>query len=130
MKELDVRHFKLLNGDDIIALVADKNDDNIVVERPVVVSNTLLGGFQFAPWFPFSNNKNYKILKSSIVEHVGVAEEVKETYVKFALKLKEKITMPSTKTDEELLAEYEDKLINEMAEEGFIPEDKTKKTIH
>ena len=28
------------------------------------------------------------------------------------------------------LEEYDDKLINQMAEEGFIPEDKTKKTIH
>ena len=38
--------------------------------------------------------------------------------------------MPSTKTDEELLEEYEDNLITQMAEEGFIPEDKTNKTIH
>ncbi len=131
MKELDIRHFKLINGDDIIGLVADRNDDNIIVERPLVVSATLLGGFQFQPWFPFSDNKNFKIMKSNIIEHVGVADDVKETYVQFALKIKEKITAPTKfKSDEEILADYEDRLINQMAEEGIIPEDSTKKTIH
>ena len=35
MEGLNIRHFKLLNGEEIIALLAVKNDDNFIIERPV-----------------------------------------------------------------------------------------------
>ena len=44
MEDLNIRHFKLVNGEDIIAIVSSKNKDNWLVERPVVVVNGLLGG--------------------------------------------------------------------------------------
>ena len=127
MQELNIRHFKLMNGDDIIGLVAVKNDDNFIVERPVSIHANLLGGFQFTPWFPFSESKQFKIMKSNIIQHVPIAEDVKENYVQFALKLDE-VRKPVTKSDQEILEEYEDEIINRYAEEGVpIPE---KKTIH
>ena len=127
MQELNIRHFKLMNGDDIIGLVAVKNDDNYIVERPVSIQSNLLGGFQFTPWFPFSESKQFKIMKSNIIQHVPIAEDVKENYVQFALKLDE-VRKPVTKSDQEILEEYEDQIINKYAEEGVpIPE---KKTIH
>jgi len=127
MQELNIRHFKLMNGDDIIGLVAVKNDDNFIVERPVRVQANVLGGFQFTPWFPFSDSKQFKILKSNIIQHVSIAEEVKENYVQFALKL-DNLSKPDTRTDQEILEEYEDELVNRYADEGVpLPE---KKTIH
>ena len=127
MQELNIRHFKLMNGDDIIGLVAVKNDDNYIIERPVSINANLLGGFQFSPWFPFSDSKQFKIMKSNIIQHVPIAEDVKENYVQFALKLDE-VRKPVTKSDQEILEEYEDQIINKYAEEGVpIPE---KKTIH
>jgi hypothetical protein len=127
MDELNIRHFKLLNGEDIVGLVAVKNDDNFIVERPVSVNTNLLGGFQFSPWFPFSEAKQFKILKANIIQHVPVANEVKNTYVQFALKM-EKAVIPESKSDLEILEEYENDLINQYADEGVpIPE---KKTIH
>lgn len=127
MQELNIRHFKLMNGDDIIGLVAVKNDDNYIIERPVSINANLLGGFQFSPWFPFSDSKQFKIMKSNIIQHVPIAEDVKENYVQFALKLDE-VRKPVTKSDQEILEEYEDEIINRYAEEGVpIPE---KKTIH
>ena len=127
MQELNIRHFKLMNGDDIIGLVAVKNDDSYIIERPVLINANLLGGFQFSPWFPFSESKQFKIMKSNIIQHVPIAEDVKENYVQFALKLDE-VRKPVTKSDQEILEEYEDEIINRYAEEGVpIPE---KKTIH
>ena len=35
MEGLNIRHFKLMNGEEIIGLVAIKNDDNFIIERPV-----------------------------------------------------------------------------------------------
>ena len=78
---LNIRHFKLMNGEEIIGLLAIKNDDNYIIERPVRINPSLLGGIQFSAWFPFSEDKQFKVLKSSIIQHVPIAESIKDTYV-------------------------------------------------
>ena len=103
---LNIRHFKLMNGEEIIGLLAIKNDDNYIIERPVRINPSLLGGIQFSAWFPFSEDKQFKVLKSSIIQHVPIAESIKDTYVNFALKMDAPITVPDTTTDQELLEEY------------------------
>jgi len=123
---LNIRHFKLMNGEEIIGLLAIKNDDNYIIERPVRINPSLLGGIQFSAWFPFSEDKQFKVLKSSIIQHVPIAESIKDTYVNFALKMDNPISPPDTRTDEELLKEYEDSLNSDYAD--LIPD--AKRTIH
>jgi hypothetical protein len=129
MEGLNIRHFKLMNGEEIIGLLAVKNDDNFIIERPVRLNPGLMGGIQFTAWFPFSEAKQFKVLKSSIIQHVPIAESIKDTYVNFALKMDKPISVPDTRTDQELLEEYENRLINEYADEG-IPDLDKKRTIH
>lgn len=131
MEGLNIRHFKLMNGEEIIGLVAVTNDDNFIIERPVRLNPGMLGGVQFSAWFPFSDMKSFKVLKSSIIQHVPIAETIKETYVQFALKMDKPIQQIQTKSDAELLEEYENRLVNEYAEDG-IPSAETDKdyTIH
>ena len=76
MEGLNIRHFKLMNGEEIIGLVAIKNDDNFIIERPVRLNPSMLGGVQFVAWFPFSDAKQFKVFKSSILQHVPVAESI------------------------------------------------------
>lgn len=123
---LNIRHFKLMNGEEIIGLLAIKNDDNYIIERPVRINPSLLGGIQFSAWFPFSEDKQFKVLKSSIIQHVPIAESIKDTYVDFALKMDKPISPPDTRTDEELLKEYEDNLSSDYAD--LIPD--AKRTLH
>lgn len=133
IKELNIRHFKLINGEDIIALCSVKNDDSYIIERPLVVSSNLIGGFQFIPWFPFSENKAFKVLKNRIVSHVQVAEDVKEAYVDFALKLNERRRpVPSAKSDSQIMKELEETLLDRYDEERstFAEEDDKEYTIH
>tara|TARA_Y100001938_G_C7956130_1_gene361808 strand:- start:69 stop:458 length:390 start_codon:yes stop_codon:yes gene_type:complete len=129
MEGLNIRHFKLMNGEEIIGLVAVKNVDNYIVERPVRLHPSMLGGMQFTAWFPFSDAKQFKIRMSDIIQHVPVAETIKETYVQFALKMDKPIQAIQTKSDQEILEEYENRLINEYAEEG-IPDLDKKRTLH
>ena len=129
MEGLNIRHFKLMNGEEIIGLVANKNEDNYIIERPVKLNPSMLGGIQFQAWFPFSNSKMFKIRMSDIIQHVPVAETIKETYVQFALKMDKPIQAIQTKSDQEILEEYENRLINEYAEEG-IPDLDKKRTLH
>ncbi len=127
MEQLNIRHFKLMNGEDIIALLAHSNDDNLILERPVKLNPSLLGGTQFSSWFPFSESKQFKVLKTAIIQHVPIAESIKDTYVNFALKMDQPISMPQTKTDEELFDEYERSLNTDYADD--IPEDSAKDRI-
>lgn len=85
LQELNIRQFKLVSGESIIALVSHDNANNYVIERPVVVYANMVGGYQFADWFPFSKQKVYSLAKFNIVGDVSVIEDVKATYIKFAL---------------------------------------------
>ena len=40
MEGLNIRHFKLMNGEEIVGLVANKNEDNYIIERPVKLRHT------------------------------------------------------------------------------------------
>ena len=132
MEGLNIRHFKLMNGEEIIGLVAIKNDDNFIIERPVKLNPSVLGGIQFVAWFPFSEAKQFKVFKNNIIQHVPIAETIKDTYVNFALKIDNPIQTVQTKTDQELLQEYESRLATGTDlydEEPLIELDK-KRTLH
>ena len=130
MEGLNIRHFKLMNGEEIIGLVAVKNTDNYIVERPVRLNPSMLGGIQFQAWFPFSDAKQFKIRMSDIIQHVPVAETIKETYVQFALKMDKPVESVQTKSDQEILEEYENRLANDMYEDGLPEELDKKRTLH
>ena len=86
-EEVQIRHFKLINGDQIIAAVNSKNKDNWFLGTPVQVSNALLGGFSFSPWFPFSKEDNYKVKFHNVVQSTQADNDIKEAYIKFVLSL-------------------------------------------
>ena len=134
MDKLNIRHFKLVNGDEIIGLVAVKNDDSYLVERPFSVSNNILGGFQLSPWFTLSENKTFKIMKEHIVNHVMVAEDVKGVYVEYALKIDERrVPIKKPRSNEQIMEELEQTLIDRYDEERQYlepEEDIEKKIIH
>ena len=130
MEGLNIRHFKLMNGEEIISLVAVKNKDNYIIERPVRLNPGMLGGIQFQAWFPFSDAKQFKLRMSDIIQHVPVAETIKETYVQFALKMDKPVQSIQTKSDQEILEEYENRLANELYEDGLPEELDKKRTLH
>ena len=109
MEELNIRNFKLINGDSIIALVSNDNRDNYMVERPVSVYSTMIGGYQFSPWFPFSDQKRYSIDKHNIMGSSSVVDSIKKEYIKYALSAQEAFEPP----------ERQDTLLNRITDEIF-----------
>tara|TARA_B100000287_G_scaffold269715_1_gene253850 strand:+ start:694 stop:1095 length:402 start_codon:yes stop_codon:yes gene_type:complete len=128
---LKIRHFKLVNGEEIVAFVKDKDDGTFTVERPYVVKNNLIGGFAFLPWFPFSSQKLFKIKYESILHHVEIDEDIKQEYIKLATGALKPRPKPPLISDEQMMAELED-YINETYDElePVLPEDPKKETIH
>ena len=131
MDKLNIRHFKLVNGDEIIGLVAVKNDDNFIVEQPVAIGTNLVGGYSFTPWFPFSEHKNYKIEFTHIVNHVQVAPDVKQAYVDFVLNLdKRRIPIKQPRYSAQIMDELEEKLLKKYEEERYLMDEEEDITIH
>ena len=129
IQSLNIRHFKLVNGDEIVALVSVKNDNSWVLERPLVVSSNILGSYQFSPWFPFSEAKVFKILKNHIIQHVPISDKAKESYVKLALSAQQSVP-ERQRSEQEILAEYEQQLIEKYSDDGVDIDPDVPETIH
>jgi hypothetical protein len=83
IKNIDIRHFKLTSGEDLICYVQSTTEHAFIVERPAAVK-TRNGTFTFDDWFPFSDKKIFKIMKRFIINHVEVVNETKESYIKYS----------------------------------------------
>ena len=89
MADVNIRQFKLMNGDEIIGLVANNNETNYVLDRPfkVIVNPIKTDAFNLVPWFDLSLSTVFTIDKSMVVAHAIVADSIKETYIKFSVQL-------------------------------------------
>ena len=112
MENLNIRNFKLINGDNIIALISVNNRDHYLVERPVAVYITALGGYQFQPWCPFSDRTIYSIDKHNIISDSNVIDNIKAEYIKYALAWQERI--PGPETQESLLKKLTKKIADRV----------------
>ena len=101
VKDLAIRQFKLMNGDEIIGLVANHNETNFVVDRPFRVQSNKHNNdaYQLVPWFDLSLSNTFTIDKSMVVAHADVATSIKETYLKFAISLDKELTEPVDDND-------------------------------
>jgi hypothetical protein len=125
-EDMNIRHFKLINGDNILALVHKKEQGRVIVERPVIVTETIIGSYSLRPWFSFSSQTLYTILDSDIMAHVLIDEDVKHTYLKA-------VTTPMSPADIRSVDELSDELERYMSEtlEDILPSDTIpKKTYH
>ena len=113
MDKLNIRQFKLQNGEEIIALVSQKSDDSFIVERPFLIKSNVVGGYMFLPWFPFSSQRIFKIANENIMHHVELDEGIKTEYIKMAAELNMK---PRLKLDRSLIEELTE-FLNEHSEE-------------
>lgn len=121
IKEVDIRHFKLTNSEDIICYVQSSNEHAFIVERPAVVQVSQDGMFTFGDWFPFSDKKVFKIMKRFVINHTEVVEETKESYIKYSCQ--ELIRSEFSRHDDELEGER-------TLEDDTNDEEDTKPTYH
>ena len=129
MEDLNIRHFKLTSGEELIGLVQHSDENAFVLERPVQVKMNNLGMYMYSPWFPFSNKKIFKLFKRHVVNHVEIADDSKQHYINYNVSEKKDMTSFNDmveKIAEEYQAsmEYDDYDL----QDNITPE--PKKTIH
>ena len=130
-EKINIRQFKLMNGEEIVAHVMQKDPEGYVIERPLRVLSNFIGGYTFQRWFPFSSQKIYKILNMNIIYHVEIDENIKHEYLKAASNLPNpRLQM---KSDEDILEQFEDFLEDYQSDLEPNPwpvEEKGKKILH
>ena len=119
MKDINIRHFKLTSGEELIGLVQHSDENAFVLERPVQVKLNSLGMYMYSPWFPFSDKKIFKLFKRHIINHVEIEDESKKHYINFSVKGKNETTPSFNDVVEQVLKErlndpfLEDDLLDE-----------------
>lgn len=127
MDNLNIRQFKLINGEDVIGVLNVRNDDNYIIERPVVLLPNLLGNMQFAHWFPLSSQKVFKLYKNRVVHHVPIDEYLHKTYIDFVLNTKRpEYKLQTVKEAVQDMVTRE----RELIEEDYLDVPEPKETIH
>lgn len=107
--KLDIRHIKMINGDEILALINQNNADNYLIERPVLVNQNMLGNYSLTPWFPFTKSSLFKIFKNRVIASTRIDESVQQNYINFVLsKDQPEVQIQS---DSELIDKYRDMLM-------------------
>lgn len=113
--KLDIRHIKMINGDEILALINQNNADNYLIERPVLVNQNMLGNYSLTPWFPFTKSSLFKIFKNRIIASTKIDESVQQNYINFVLsKNQPEVQIQS---DSELIDKYRDMLMKGQPDE-------------
>ena len=131
--DISVRQFKLYSGEDVIALVNKVDGENYIVERPFKLIQNLVGQYQLTPWFQFSDQTLFKILRSRIIHSAEISAEIREAYISIASQ-KRTLETPVGDSDSEGLEEYVKMLrdidpTNDM-EEPSVDDDTKERTIH
>lgn len=103
--EAQIRHFKLLNGDDVIAFLTTNNSDNYIIEEPLLLVQNMTGNYHFTKWFPLSPQKSFKLYKTRVMQHVPVYEDISEAYIKYLMNHRQSDEGPKVQTYKELLTE-------------------------
>ena len=119
--KINVRQFKLLNGEEIIALVNQKESGYYIVERPFLIRSNIVGGFLFMPWFPFSSQKIFKLARENILHHVEIDEDMKTEYIRLAADGNTRPKMNIKPPHQSVLDDLTD-YINDTFEEDFGPD--------
>lgn len=132
MEDLNIRHFKLTSGEELISLVQYSDENAFVLERPVQVKLNSLGMYMYSPWFPFSDKKIFKLFKRHIVNHVEIEEDSKKHYINYSVNGVKEETPSFNEIVEKVLKEQQlqfddDPLLDYEQNE---PEPEPKKTIH
>jgi len=88
MKELndvDIRHFKLSSGDEIISYVSKEEDNAVYLKKPFQIHSGLVDAnstsYYFTDWLPMSDTSICALSKLHIITFVECDTDVKEKYI-------------------------------------------------
>ena len=91
LKDVNIQHFRLADGIEIVAYVNSTEDGYLLVERPmeIVLANTTNGmsTYFFSKFMPLAESEDFvRVNKRSIIALSSVSDDLKERYIRSAIK--------------------------------------------
>ena len=85
LRDVDIRHFKLSSGDEIISFVSKEEDNAVYLNRPFKIHSGFVDAnatqYYFTDWLPMSTSSMCALSKLHIVTFVECDNDVKEKYI-------------------------------------------------
>ena len=85
LNDVNIQHFKLINGDELIALVRGSEGSRILLEFPLMLNVMPMGSgkesFYFTEWMPMTKDEVIQVYATSIISHSECTDEFKEHYI-------------------------------------------------
>ena len=123
LDNIDIRHFKLTNGDEIVGLVRGHDEVQVFIEFPLLLNIISLSPekeqYYYTEWMPMAGDQLIKVYFGSIVAQSKCTDQFKEQYIRTALRLKETPTNVLNEMDDD----FEDEVFDSIMNAG-------RKTIH
>lgn len=89
LNDTNIRHFKLSSGEEVVAVVSGKTNDNmLILEHPMKVMIAITDNgfkFMFATWQPMAKDETCHINPMHIISHVECSNDIKERYVRMCI---------------------------------------------
>lgn len=92
LDEVNIRHFKLSSGEELISLVKGNENTMIILESPMELHTMMkerTQGFVFTKWQPLSKTDIVALNPMHIVSHVECDNDIKEKYIRMCLEQKD-----------------------------------------
>jgi hypothetical protein len=116
LDNIDIRHFKLTNGDEVIGLIRGHDEVQVFIEFPLLLNIISLSPekeqYYYTEWMPMAGDQLIKVYFGSIVAQSKCTDQFKEQYIRTALRLKETPTNVLNEMDEDFEDEVFDSIMS------------------
>ena len=116
LDNIDIRHFKLMNGDEIVGLVRGHDESQVFIEFPLLLNIISLSPekeqYYYTEWMPMAGDQLIKVYFGSIVAQSKCTDQFKEQYIRTALRLKETPTNVLNEMDDDFEDEVFDSIMS------------------
>lgn len=94
IENFDIRHFKLVSGEEILAIVNSVYPTYLTLEMPlllnIMASTTDRESYYFSEWMPLSEDDLTTVYINNIVAQTSITDGSKEHYVRTCLAFRER----------------------------------------
>ena len=106
MKDLNIKHLKLINGEEIISLVNQSIGDDLVLEFPLLLNsiydNDSSYTYYFTKYMNLTNDSLIHINTRNIIAYTSVTDDIKEKYIVSSLRYKENQLLEEYRVNKEI----------------------------
>jgi len=105
MKDLNIKHIKLINGEEIISLVNQSIGDDLILEFPLLL-NTIYDNnsntYYFTKYMNLTNDSLIHMNVRNIIAYSNVTDDIKRKYIVSSLRYKEDQLLEERRVNKEI----------------------------